>query len=69
METNPILCHSTRCNIDEIVHRGVVCCVQAKPSGMYDVVYSAGNIEQMFYPRSALKVFILRIIYTTSILN
>ena len=52
---NPVLCYATRSGITENVHRGVVCCVQVQPHNKYDVVYSQGNIEQMFYPRSALK--------------
>lgn len=39
----------------ENLHRGIVCCVECTPTGGRHVLYSRGNIEQQFYPRSCLK--------------
>ena len=54
-DPNPILCFGTRSGIVETVHRGAICCVQIKDDGSSDILQSIGNIEQIFYPRSALK--------------
>lgn len=50
---NPILVESTRGNIRESFHRGVVCIVDSENK----VLYSAGDVQQVCYPRSALKFF------------
>jgi len=50
---NPILVHIKRGEVLESFHRGVICVVDEKG----DVIYSAGDIEQLCYPRSAMKYF------------
>lgn len=54
---NPVLCYQTRCGIVENVHRGVICCVSitADTKQQPKVIYSNGNINQLFFPRSAVK--------------
>lgn len=52
-ESNPILVQTYRADVLESFHRGVVCVVDAKG----DVVLSVGNVEQIAYPRSAMKFF------------
>jgi L-asparaginase II len=32
-----------------------VCCVEALPHGAHRVLFQAGNIDQVFLPRSAVK--------------
>lgn len=51
MAINPVLVQSTRNGTLESFHRGVVCVVGA--SG--EVVYSAGDVQQICFPRSAIK--------------
>ena len=50
---NPVLVHIMRGEVLESFHRGVICVVNE--SG--DVLYSAGDINQVCYPRSAMKYF------------
>ncbi|MCA0426107.1 MAG: asparaginase [Bacteroidetes bacterium] len=50
--TNPILVEIHRGGILESFHRGVVCVVNEKK----EVIYSAGDIHQLCYPRSAMKL-------------
>lgn len=50
---NPILIHRTRGETIESFHRGVICMVNKEGK----IIYSAGNILQICYPRSALKFF------------
>jgi L-asparaginase II len=50
---NPILVESLRGAVPESFHRGVVCVVNAKN----EVVFNAGDIHQVCYPRSAMKLF------------
>ena len=53
---NPILVQTRRNDIVENSHRGVVCVVQcAVGRGDHEVLWSAGNVKQIFYPRSAMK--------------
>lgn len=52
-QSNPILVEHTRGGITESFHRGVVCVVNEEGK----VIHSLGNIEQVCYPRSALKYF------------
>lgn len=53
MNTNPILIKKYRGDVLESFHRGVICLV--KPDGT--VGFSAGNIHQICFPRSAVKFF------------
>jgi len=53
LETNPVLVNHTRGGIVESFHRGVVCVADAEGT----VVASVGDIQQVCYPRSALKFF------------
>lgn len=50
---NPILVEVRRGGVLENFHRGVVCMVNSKG----EVIYSRGDIEQISYPRSAMKLF------------
>jgi L-asparaginase II len=50
---NPVLVVHTRGGITESFHRGVVCIVDSSGS----VIYSTGDVQQVCYPRSALKFF------------
>ncbi len=50
---NPILVEVYRENVPESFHRGVVCVVNAQN----EVVFEAGDIHQLCYPRSAMKLF------------
>lgn len=50
---NPILVEVRRGGVLESFHRGVVCVVNAEG----EVIYSRGDIEQISYPRSAMKLF------------
>ena len=50
---NPILVEVRRRGVLESFHRGVVCVVDAKG----ETIYSKGDIEQVSYPRSAMKLF------------
>ena len=52
---NPVLCFQTRSGITENVHRGVVCCIEALDDTKYRIIHQAGNIDQQFFPRSAVK--------------
>lgn len=52
-ETNPILVNHTRGGIVESFHRGVVCVVDKEGN----ITSSLGDIQQVCYPRSALKLF------------
>lgn len=51
--SNPVLVEITRGAVLESFHRGVVCIVDADNK----VVFSAGDVQQVCYPRSALKFF------------
>lgn len=51
--SNPILVEVSRGNILESFHRGVICIVDKDNK----VVYSAGDVQQVCFPRSALKFF------------
>lgn len=51
--SNPILVEVYRGQVLESFHRGVVCIVDTDNK----ILYSAGNVEQVCYPRSALKFF------------
>lgn len=53
MQANPILVEVYRGGELESFHRGVICVVNKDG----DTIYSAGNTEQICYPRSALKFF------------
>ncbi|MGZ5281363.1 MAG: asparaginase [Bacteroidia bacterium] len=53
MQQNPILVERYRGNVLESFHRGVICIVDEKG----EVVFSVGDIEQICFPRSALKLF------------
>lgn len=46
---------SYRSGIVENTHTGVVCCVKYTTAGEWVVLNSAGDVEQLFYPRSCLK--------------
>jgi L-asparaginase II len=48
---NPILVEVYRANVLESFHRGVICVVNKKN----EVIFSKGNVEQICYPRSAMK--------------
>lgn len=50
---NPVLVEIYRSEVLESFHRGVICIVD----GNEKVVYEAGDIHQLCYPRSALKFF------------
>ncbi len=50
---NPVLVESYRGPVVESFHRGVVCVVDEHNS----IIYQQGNVEQVCYPRSALKFF------------
>jgi L-asparaginase II len=53
--SNPILCTTTRSEIDEIIHRGVICSTQIYSNGDNKIIFQAGDISKLFFPRSALK--------------
>lgn len=53
LETNPILVNHIRGDIIESFHRGVVCVVDK----LGNITSSLGDIQQVCYPRSALKLF------------
>ncbi|MEK0420391.1 MAG: hypothetical protein RLZZ161_242 [Bacteroidota bacterium] len=53
LETNPVLVNHTRGGIVESFHRGVVCVVDSHGA----IVASVGDVKQVCYPRSALKLF------------
>ncbi len=50
---NPILVEVRRGGVLESFHRGVVCVVDAQG----EIIFSKGDIEQISYPRSAMKLF------------
>lgn len=50
---NPVLVERYREYVLESFHRGVICAVDRDNK----VIFSAGNVEQVCYPRSALKLF------------
>ena len=50
---NPILVERYRGAVLESFHRGVICMVDKNNK----IIFSVGNIEQVCYPRSALKLF------------
>ena len=52
-EVNPVLVHHTRGGIVESFHRGVVCAVNKEG----EIIASVGDVQQVCYPRSALKLF------------
>lgn len=51
-QANPILVNIVRGDMVESFHRGAFCVIQNKK-----IIHSAGNIEALIYPRSALKFF------------
>lgn len=51
--SNPILVEVFRGEVLESFHRGVICIVDADEK----VIYEAGDVQQVCYPRSALKFF------------
>lgn len=51
--SNPILVEVTRGNVLESFHRGVICIVDKDDN----VIFSKGDVQQLCYPRSALKFF------------
>lgn len=53
LDSNPILVNHTRGGIVESFHRGTICIVNE--SG--EVLWQFGDIQQVCYPRSALKLF------------
>ena len=53
LETNPVLVNHTRGGIVESFHRGVVCVVDENGR----IVTAVGDVQQVCYPRSALKLF------------
>jgi L-asparaginase II len=53
LETNPVLVHHTRGGIVESFHRGVVCIVDKEGN----ITAFLGDVQQVCYPRSALKLF------------
>jgi L-asparaginase II len=53
MNENPILVERYRGPVLESFHRGVICLVDQDG----EILFSAGNVQQMCYPRSALKLF------------
>ncbi len=52
IEANPILVERYRAGVLESFHRGVICLVDDKGK----VIFSVGDIQQICYPRSALKL-------------
>jgi len=50
---NPILVELRRADVLESFHRGVICVVDENNQ----IVYSKGDVEQVCYPRSAMKFF------------
>lgn len=50
---NPILVKNTRGGVVESFHRGSICVVNE----LGDVIWSVGDIQQVSFPRSALKLF------------
>lgn len=54
-DPNPIICYASRSGIVETVHRGSVCAIQVRASGESTILHQVGNIDQVFYLRSALK--------------
>ena len=52
---NPEVCYTIRSNLIEIIHRGVICCTEILPSNDSNIIFQQGNINQLFYLRSALK--------------
>lgn len=50
---NPILVERYRGDVLESFHRGVICLVDQDGK----IIFSVGNVEQVCYPRSALKLF------------
>ena len=53
MSNNPILVEVMRGGVLESFHRGVICVVDKDGN----IIYSVGDVQQMCYPRSALKFF------------
>lgn len=51
MMQNPILVEVYRANVLESFHRGVICVVNENN----EVIFSKGNVDQVCYPRSAMK--------------
>jgi L-asparaginase II len=51
--SNPILVEVNRGEVLESFHRGVVCIVDKDNT----VIYSVGDVQQLCFPRSALKFF------------
>lgn len=50
---NPILVQSMRGEVVESFHRGVICVINKEKK----IVFSLGDVEQVCYPRSAMKFF------------
>ena len=55
-DDNPILVEQTRNGLVDNVYRGIVCVAKVRPDWGYDILYSLGNIDQVIYPRSAMKL-------------
>ena len=53
LTANPILVEIYRENVLESFHRGVICVVNKNG----DIIYSEGDVNQICYPRSAMKFF------------
>jgi len=53
VNSNPILVHSNRGPIVESYHRGAICVVNENK----EIVFSCGDVNQLCYPRSAMKFF------------
>jgi L-asparaginase II len=55
MQPNPPLCYTTRSHLIEIVHHGIVCCTELSSDGSPKILCQVGDIDRLFYPRSAMK--------------
>jgi L-asparaginase II len=54
--SNPLLCSTSRSDLIEIVHHGIVCCTELSPTdGSPKILCQIGDIDRLFYPRSAMK--------------
>lgn len=55
LSNNPELCYTIRSNLIEIIHHGIICCNIINDNNENVIIYQKGNIDQLFYLRSALK--------------